>query len=289
MTSALFCPLPNSPNPRHETLSCPELACCRVVVSEYWQRNRGCGSSCRRHPATRRRESIGQPSIRRRRTPRDGRVSGRGRRCDRGQGVVRQRSRQTGRNRFGSARRAPPTAEGRPEGKRSEVGCPRLTTKIPLPLTEERSLETTVLYPGNKTVSREALFQELGWQDLIQNPSYANTCAIRISVALVKSGITLRGGLVIQKGPHRGRRIEAGQARLAKMLAEPAYFGKAEVFRCDDAVTGIASRKGMAAFGNIPGYMNGRGGHIDLIDGARAICGSDCYWTASEMWFWPLR
>ncbi|MCA8321920.1 T6SS effector amidase Tae4 family protein [Burkholderia cepacia] len=158
-----------------------------------------------------------------------------------------------------------------------------------MPLTEERSLETTVLDPGNKTVSREALFQELGWQDLIQNPSYANTCAIRISVALVKSGITLRGGLVIQKGPHRGRRIEAGQARLAKMLAEPAYFGKAEVFRRDDAVTGIASRKGMAAFWNIPGYMNGRGGHIDLIDGARAICGSDCYWTASEMWFWPLR
>lgn len=88
-------------------------------------------------------------------------------------------------------------------------------------------------YPGNKTVSREALFQELGWQDLIQNPSYANTCAIRISVALVKSGITLRGGLVIQKGPHRGRRIEAGQARLAKMLAEPAYFGNSARRRRD--------------------------------------------------------
>ncbi|WP_301777580.1 T6SS effector amidase Tae4 family protein [Burkholderia sp. AU45274] len=108
-------------------------------------------------------------------------------------------------------------------------------------------------YPGNKTVSREALYQELGWQDLIQNPSYANTCAIRISVALVKCGITLRGGLVIQKGPHRGRRVEAGQARLARMLAEPAYFGKAEAFRRDDAVLGIAARKGVVAFWNIPG------------------------------------
>ncbi|WP_431018562.1 hypothetical protein ACQ4K0_11495 [Burkholderia cepacia] len=99
-----------------------------------------------------------------------------------------------------------------------------------MPLTEERSLETTVLHPGNKTVSREALFQELGWQDLIQNQSYANTCAIRISVALVKSGITLRGGLVIQKGPHRGRRIEAGQARLAKMLASRRISAKPKCF-----------------------------------------------------------
>ncbi|RQR38252.1 hypothetical protein DIE04_24440 [Burkholderia sp. Bp8994] len=144
-------------------------------------------------------------------------------------------------------------------------------------------------YPDNRTVSREALYEELGWQDLVANPAYANTCAIRISLALVKSGMTLRGGLVIQKGPHRGRRIEAGQARLANMLAEPAYFGKAEVFRRDDATTGIAARKGVVAFWNIPGYMNGRGGHIDLIDGARALCSSDCYWAASTVWFWSLR
>nr|WP_279609311.1 T6SS effector amidase Tae4 family protein [Burkholderia anthina] len=123
----------------------------------------------------------------------------------------------------------------------------------------------------------------------MSNPSYANTCAIRVSLALVRSGMTLRGGLVIQKGLHRGRRIEAGQARLARMLAEPAYFGKAEVFRRDDAAAGIAGRKGVAAFRNIPGYMNGRGGHIDLIDCARALCSSDCYWTASTVWFWPLR
>ncbi|WP_175836954.1 T6SS effector amidase Tae4 family protein [Burkholderia anthina] len=144
-------------------------------------------------------------------------------------------------------------------------------------------------YPSNRTVSREALYDALGWQDLNANPSYANTCAIRVSLALVRSGMTLRGGLVIQKGPHRGRRIEAGQARLARMLAEPAYFGKAEVFQRDDAAAGIAGRKGVAAFWNIPGYMNGRGGHIDLIDGARALCSSDCYWTASTVWFWPLR
>ncbi|WP_155635116.1 T6SS effector amidase Tae4 family protein [Burkholderia cepacia] len=145
-------------------------------------------------------------------------------------------------------------------------------------------------YPGNKTVSREALFQELGWQDLIQNPSYANTCAIRMDqhgTCQKRNNVARRTGHSERAAPWAPNR--GGASQLAKMLAEPAYFGKAEVFRRDDAVTGIASRKGMAAFWNIPGYMNGRGGHIDLIDGARAICGSDCYWTASEMWFWPLR
>lgn len=143
-------------------------------------------------------------------------------------------------------------------------------------------------YQSNKSVSRESLYQELGWDELISNPSYTNTCAIRVSLALVKCGIPLRGGLAIQKGPHRGMRIEPGQARLAKMLAEPAYFGKAESFRRDDVIAGIGNRKGVVAFWNIPGYMNGRGGHIDIIDGAGAVCGSDCYWEASEMWFWPI-
>ncbi|WP_081074798.1 T6SS effector amidase Tae4 family protein [Burkholderia cepacia] len=144
-------------------------------------------------------------------------------------------------------------------------------------------------YPGNKVVSREALYRELGRQDLITHPSYENTCAIRVSLALVKCGMSLRGGLAIQKGPHCGRRIEPGQARLARMPAEPAYFGKAEAFRRNDAMAGVGNRKGIMAFWNIPGYMNGRGGHIDLIDGARAVCGSDCYWEASGVWFWPLR
>ncbi|WP_230945769.1 type VI secretion system amidase effector protein Tae4 [Burkholderia cepacia] len=144
-------------------------------------------------------------------------------------------------------------------------------------------------YPGNKTVSREALFSGIGLArpdpesvvcEYVRHPDQRGTCQKRNNVAR-RTGHSERAA---PWAPNRGGASQAGQD-----AGEPAYFGKAEVFRRDDAVTGIASRKGMAAFWNIPGYMNGRGGHIDLIDGARAICGSDCYWTASEMWFWPLR
>jgi hypothetical protein len=143
-------------------------------------------------------------------------------------------------------------------------------------------------YSSNKKISREALYQELGWEELISNALYTNTCAIRVSLALVKCGIPLRGGLAVQKGVYRGKRIEPGQARLAKMLAEPAFFGKAEAFPRDEAMARIGSRRGIVAFWSIPGYMNGRGGHIDILDGAHAVCGSDCYWQASTIWFWPL-
>ena len=75
---------------------------------------------------------------------------------------------------------------------------------------------------------------------------------------------------------------------LAKMLAEPGYLGSPEKFARADAVQSIGSRRGIIAFWSIPGYMNDRGGHIDLVVSAPQICGSGCFWNASTIWFWPL-
>jgi hypothetical protein len=50
------------------------------------------------------------------------------------------------------------------------------------------------------------LFQQIGWDDLIKNPAYGNTCAIRVSLALIRSGVTIPGGRLPIK------RIEPGQA-----------------------------------------------------------------------------
>ena len=145
-------------------------------------------------------------------------------------------------------------------------------------------------YQSNKVVLRENLFQELGWDDLIANPAYTNTCAIRVSLALIKNCINVRGRLQIKKGRHKGFYIEPGQAKLAKMLAEPSYFGAPEIFKKNNVQEGIGNRKGVVAFWNIPGYMNGRGGHIDIISspGRFQVCGSDCFWDASEIWFWEF-
>lgn len=143
-------------------------------------------------------------------------------------------------------------------------------------------------FASNKVVKKPELFAELGWDDLIHKPEYNNTCAVRISLALVKSGVPIRGRFIIKNGVYKGRMIEPGQSRLAKMLAEPAYFGTPEKFARKDAISSIGSRRGVVVFWNIPNYMDGRGGHIDIVPGADSVCGSDCYWNAKEIWFWPL-
>ena len=61
-------------------------------------------------------------------------------------------------------------------------------------------------YPSNRVVSRDTLFQQIGWDDLIKNPGYGNTCAIRVSLALIRSGITIPSGRLPIKT------IEPGQA-----------------------------------------------------------------------------
>ncbi|WP_083438748.1 T6SS effector amidase Tae4 family protein [Caldimonas brevitalea] len=126
---------------------------------------------------------------------------------------------------------------------------------------------------------------------MIGNAAYTNTCAIRVSLALIKCGVNVRGRIAIKRGDHKGNRIEPGQAKLARLLAETAYLGTPEKFKKADAEAGIGTRKGVISFWSIPGYLNGTGGHIDIISPALGnvqTCGSGCFWTSSDVWFWPL-
>jgi hypothetical protein len=152
-------------------------------------------------------------------------------------------------------------------------------------------LELKTNFPGESAVSKTELFQEIGWDDLMSKEEYQNTCAIRMSVALIKSGIDIPGRMAINKGPWKGRWIEPGQARLAHMLASPPLFGDPEKFSRNTVEDGIGQRHGLIVFWNIPGYLNGHGGHIDIISsssGKIKQCGSGCYFDSSEFWFWEL-
>ena len=146
-------------------------------------------------------------------------------------------------------------------------------------------------YYSVAAVDQATLFREIGWQDLIGKDSFANTCAIRISLALIKCGVRLKGRMTINKGPFKGAWIEPGQARLANMLASPSMFGAPEKFAKDEATAGIGNRMGIVAFFRIPGYLGGAGGHIDILLPSTGVkvCGSECYWTCDEVWFWELR
>lgn len=145
-------------------------------------------------------------------------------------------------------------------------------------------------FSSNKDVKVEDLYREIGWDDLIDNPSYENTCAIRMSLALIKSGMHIPGRLSIKKGPYKGRLIEMGQGSLSRLLADPSRLGKPEKFAGAEAARAIGKRSGIVSFWHlIPGVYEH--GHIDIVSDATGrlrACGSDCYWTSKEVWFWGL-
>lgn len=144
-------------------------------------------------------------------------------------------------------------------------------------------------YP--KVGKREELYALIGWSDLVDNPAFLDTCAIRMSMGLLGAGITLPGArMVANEGALKGRRIEPGQARLSGILKR--IWGKPEVFTdAQGANAGIGAKSGVVSFFRIHGGGPADGGHIDLIwpgPGGFLQCARSCYFNAIEIWFWPL-
>ncbi len=119
-----------------------------------------------------------------------------------------------------------------------------------------------------------------------QNPNYENTCALRMSLALLKSGVPFAGRLKIKSGKYAGRSVEAGAKLLADQLCYGTAFGKPEIFKPADTFSKV-TRKGVAFFWKIANYG---GGHVDLIETANfaQVCHSRCYMACKEVWFWEL-
>ena len=97
-------------------------------------------------------------------------------------------------------------------------------------------------------MSAKDVYKEIGYgfDDLIkQNPAYRNTCAVRLSLALIRSGVHFTGRLPIKNGPYRGRMIESGAKLLADQLARAVLFGRPAVFasqECHDPAERKAGR-----------------------------------------------
>lgn len=146
-------------------------------------------------------------------------------------------------------------------------------------------------YPSNRVVGRDVLFKQIGWDDLIKNGNFTNTCAIRVSLALIRSGVTIPSErMPIRAGEFKGKRIELGQAKLSAILARRSMLGMPEKFSAATAMEGVGMRRGLVSFFRlVPGIYEG--GHIDIVApqlGGMQVCGSSCYWTSQEVWFWPL-
>lgn len=143
----------------------------------------------------------------------------------------------------------------------------------------------------NNYVSGADLYAEMGidHEALIkQNPAYVNTCAARVSLALLKSNVPFTGRLTVRTGKFAAKKIETGAKLLADQLKRSDVFGMPEIYTPTSFLQKIKGRKGVVLFWKISGYG---GGHIDLIDSstANAVCSSGCYYQSKEIWFWPLN
>ncbi|QDC08012.1 hypothetical protein FHY55_01570 [Oceanicola sp. D3] len=61
----------------------------------------------------------------------------------------------------------------------------------------------------------------MGWDDLISNTNYSNTCVTRTSYALQKAAFPVKSGAGMNalKGVNKGRAIEISQKRLSDYLS----------------------------------------------------------------------
>lgn len=159
-----------------------------------------------------------------------------------------------------------------------------------------------LMWANYPTADKNTLFDQIGWSSLKDNKNYANTCAIRMSLCLIRCGLRFShtsGGESIQRGGFKGAKVEVRQDKLSDKLA--ALWGPPEKFTPASGEK-IAGRKGVVSFFGIPGYTvgGGLGGHIDLIKDERfkilwliptgsLVCAHDCHFDAQSCWFWPAE
>jgi hypothetical protein len=147
-------------------------------------------------------------------------------------------------------------------------------------------------YPTRAQYLRGQLLDLLGWNDLLNNPAFEDTCAMRMSYGLAAAGVTLTGARMRGKaGLVKGLPIEPGQADLSRVLRR--IWGDTEVYRGEAAArAGIGKRSGVVSFFRIHPESSSAQGHIDLVE-PRANgfqeCTVQCYFGAREVWFWPLK
>jgi hypothetical protein len=78
------------------------------------------------------------------------------------------------------------------------------------------------------SVQRDELFHFIGRPELIPDPNFYNTCAIRLSLALLGAGFPDPGSWTVMGGKYKGRGIETRQRRLSHWLV--SHLGKPESY-----------------------------------------------------------
>ncbi len=143
-------------------------------------------------------------------------------------------------------------------------------------------------YERYNTLTTAELYTQLGWPDLVGKPAWVNTCAIRMSLALLHSKVPVVGRLKIKQGDLIGKLVEPGQNTLSDWLVQ--RHGEPERYQTFDVNWRgkLLGKRGIVSFMRIPNYS---GGHIDLLSHKTtdAVCSRSCFFDADEIRFWPLN
>jgi hypothetical protein len=152
-------------------------------------------------------------------------------------------------------------------------------------------------FPDTESVGLEELYHWIGYPENIKDANFANTCAIRLSLALLGAGFPNPGIYPVKAGKYRGRMIETKQRKLSNFLVQ--QLGQPEKYKSgQEAQKKIGARSGIISFFQLHGPTD-RQGHIAIVTVDRwgyFRCGNEspesptgCYWDAVDTWFWPLR
>lgn len=152
-------------------------------------------------------------------------------------------------------------------------------------------------FPDTDSVPLEELWQWLGYPENIKDINFSNTCAVRMSLALLGAGFPSPGTYPVKAGKYTGKSIETRQRKLSTWLAR--QLGQPEKYKSGaDAQKAIGARRGIISFFQLHGPSD-RQGHIAIVSVNRwqvFRCGPErddaptgCFWNAVEVWFWPLK
>lgn len=76
-------------------------------------------------------------------------------------------------------------------------------------------------------LSGDIVYSEVGYKlrDIRKKYEvYVNTCAVRMSLALIKSEVDFIGRVRVRSGPHKGKTIKPGAKFLANQLMKQCVF-----------------------------------------------------------------
>ena len=96
-----------------------------------------------------------------------------------------------------------------------------LPSRWVLPMSKPLFADLKLNHMG-RDISVPQVYDAIGWPELVRDPAWGNTCAIRMSVALIAAGVKIRPGrLKIKAGRFAGESTGMGQERRGSASQSP--------------------------------------------------------------------